>query len=1731
MTAAASGAAWGPGTSLDRVYAALQQAGCEPKGGRDDFFALCPVHDESTPSLHITYASGGREGGGKVALMCHGCDARAPQVVEALGLTLADLFDDPPPVREQSGLALPQRRRGPSRRQRLGPLPKRLVPRSGERLDHEHDWETADVYHYSASDGEERHQVRRLVCTVCATKSFRQAYVSGEDLLETKPEGFTPVLYRQPEVVAAIARHEPVWLLEGEKDVHTAEQLGLVACTNAGGAKAFPAELARLFDEADLNVVVDRDAAGRRRAVTVYDLIAERANRVRIWLPATTAPKSDFTDHIDAGYGGDDLIAISIAEVRARSAADGLDEALPKILECNTEGHAQTAAAEERRHSAAAAARQHVQNARRWAKEAEIRWERFADAADQVLDQLNEAAENGWADRVANHIVDVIDQALSAVRGSHESAGIGMADSIPARARQLTAKATPPEPEASEEAGELVDGPWIAQPPEPTAPVRTGEVLWPRYVYLDGGIVRVTEKERRDGSIDRKFEAVINVEVRLEVKEYEESEEEIDTAVTDLMTSEYTEEEKSQFVQSERQVAAYIYSYPHPRTGERMQLRVAADRATSGDWLDSIDVPGLNFARDRRGRQEVVRAIEVLSTGATSRTQARGTGWRQDPEHGWVYTHYAGQITAEGWKPSAAAFSGVLHRYALPRPSTDPARLRTAFLDHSAAIMTRISHRLGGALLAAAYKAPFERVPYTSLIVGNAGSGKTGLASLVMHHFGPAWDRNTPTASMTENGATALARTITAHEARDALGVYDNVTPGDNYSRAQTQMGRFLHSMFGQEARDRGTRDHGQVSGHRPWITPMLTSELMPRAGADARRAIILPIAKTELPIDEIIALDAPTSRWERSLLTASMLQWAAGDLEQIRAWIRDVRVDYTRLLRTQGRTSEEAEYGGHLWSGWAIMTRFLHEAGSLTEDERQAWLDRAHTAIADVMESASDPDQPTNPGVRALEALRSALRAGDLHLTQATDNRCPQDEALAVRLGWIPQQVGNDPVPRYQLTARSSSFRMGYVKLEESDPEVLIDGESLERALKIAGAGLAEPIQADKGTIRRWLHDIGALKVESRGESRQPLLTLKRVLPAEATSAGRPVSRRMTVLRLTALLGDEDSHGHGGADPAPLPPTPALPGATPTDSSAALVATTAPGNEPHNGIDPIGEAMIASETAQRLEHPTDCIVCHTPTTYALDGVPLHPRCWGEVNNYLDRTTETENTEPTPPVDTSSPAPAQPPAKTNTVTTSRQHRSASPQQAANVLIDVDAIHMPDGSTRPVPEIRHIGDIAQIGIDLRLGYQVRKGFSEAGTLVISTRLCDQLDIPIADLPPDGARRSKAFSEATTDHPFLLGALTEGWMVAKSAQTSLRAWTRVWREGHRPLTITFEPLLPPGITGGSIDTAAIAKRLERFTTALGFSYRVSPSSTGFDLMESLRWRDRDRLFHPHEPVTPALGLGDPDLNWSRKPTAEELKLPYVHVYDRGGSYIAGVAGLELPEGDPDHHPDGTEFDSRVPGYWLVDLGEAADWRYPHPMFTIRNRERDWVTTPTLDLAISLGYEPTIHEAYTWPAHSRLLDTWQSRIRDARTTLDTTDVDDQAARSLLKQTYTRTIGMMGSSQYMKSSRHYWPERRHHIVAKARANLLRQILTIGNKSNVWPLAVRTDSIMYASAEADPAKAWPGDAKKAGRGFGQYKPERTGLLADQLPYLTGGHWEGKQHLDQVGDAEDEDAE
>jgi len=54
-------------------------------GGR--YKALCPVHDEKTPSLGITQKDDDR-----ILVHCFGCGANGVEIIRALGLELDDLF-------------------------------------------------------------------------------------------------------------------------------------------------------------------------------------------------------------------------------------------------------------------------------------------------------------------------------------------------------------------------------------------------------------------------------------------------------------------------------------------------------------------------------------------------------------------------------------------------------------------------------------------------------------------------------------------------------------------------------------------------------------------------------------------------------------------------------------------------------------------------------------------------------------------------------------------------------------------------------------------------------------------------------------------------------------------------------------------------------------------------------------------------------------------------------------------------------------------------------------------------------------------------------------------------------------------------------------------------------------------------------------------------------------------------------------------------------------------------------------------------------------------------------------------------------------------------------------------------------------------------------------------------------------------------------------------------------
>lgn len=154
------------------------------------------------------------------------------------------------------------------------------------------------VYDYHDEKGELRYKIARFL-----PKTFRP-YHLADGVWKTGLNGEKRVLYRMPEVMA----YDPakvILLVEGEKDVNTAWDVGLPATCNSGGAKSWNGDIVplarRILKGRKLLVVADNDANGEgdHWAKTICDSMIGFAASVHIvHMPA---PHKDLTDAVQAG--------------------------------------------------------------------------------------------------------------------------------------------------------------------------------------------------------------------------------------------------------------------------------------------------------------------------------------------------------------------------------------------------------------------------------------------------------------------------------------------------------------------------------------------------------------------------------------------------------------------------------------------------------------------------------------------------------------------------------------------------------------------------------------------------------------------------------------------------------------------------------------------------------------------------------------------------------------------------------------------------------------------------------------------------------------------------------------------------------------------------------------------------------------------------------------------------------------------------------------------------------------------------------------------------------------------------------------------------------------------------------------------------------------------------------------------------------------------------------------
>lgn len=245
---------------LDEITAFIEQNLQNVKWHGDEAQASCPFHEDKNPSFSINRRKG--------TWNCFaGCGSGGLKALAG----------------------------------RLGvPVPEFLEKHKEQMRD-----EIIAVYDYQDADG-------KLLYQVCRTsgKKFFQRRPDGNGGWIWNLKGVQRVLYHLPKVIEAVKNDETVFVVEGEKDVHSLEKIGLVATTNAGGAGKWWPEFSDCLKGANVIILPDNDEPGRKHAQQVAQSLQGKAASVKVLELPGLLPKGDISDWLAAGGTKEELLRL-----------------------------------------------------------------------------------------------------------------------------------------------------------------------------------------------------------------------------------------------------------------------------------------------------------------------------------------------------------------------------------------------------------------------------------------------------------------------------------------------------------------------------------------------------------------------------------------------------------------------------------------------------------------------------------------------------------------------------------------------------------------------------------------------------------------------------------------------------------------------------------------------------------------------------------------------------------------------------------------------------------------------------------------------------------------------------------------------------------------------------------------------------------------------------------------------------------------------------------------------------------------------------------------------------------------------------------------------------------------------------------------------------------------------------------------------------------------------------
>ena len=263
----------------------VELTGAKPIGSADSFSGLCPAHDDKSPSLSITLEND------RILLYCHtGCTI--DDICLSLGIEQTDLFV-PIDEKQVNRVPVPQKVENKHKRKKAQKNTNGLVVFFSSK--HQKNVTESVRYSYFNADGKTAYYVIRS-----DPKDFRPMTTDG--YLDIKEMERLP--YRLPELLQGVNDSKTILILEGEKDVDSAMDMGLIATTFVGGAGKWRDEYSEYFRGADVVLIPDNDTPGLKGMTEIATKLHGTASRIRMLeLPGLGPRKEkhgkDFSDWIE----------------------------------------------------------------------------------------------------------------------------------------------------------------------------------------------------------------------------------------------------------------------------------------------------------------------------------------------------------------------------------------------------------------------------------------------------------------------------------------------------------------------------------------------------------------------------------------------------------------------------------------------------------------------------------------------------------------------------------------------------------------------------------------------------------------------------------------------------------------------------------------------------------------------------------------------------------------------------------------------------------------------------------------------------------------------------------------------------------------------------------------------------------------------------------------------------------------------------------------------------------------------------------------------------------------------------------------------------------------------------------------------------------------------------------------------------------------------------------------